>query len=209
MPRQRRSPRAVCAWHEERLELLEKSSFGSSINGVKEISSWRSLTLTLKDKYGQFELKSNKSSYLGMEIESLADNSISIKQSGYLQSILSKCEYKSTHVTPSTADFFESIDDPKEDYTSNSTKFKSLLMSGQGQDPIYSRRLFTCNLLYWIRDRSRLINWIALLDISDIPQISVLDSTWWSQFWLSTVAHLLDPQLWEVAFWNCYHFRSK
>ena len=73
----------------------------------------------LKDKYGQFELKSDKSLYLGMEIESFADNSISIKQSGYLQSILSKCEYKSTHVTPSTADFFESIDDPKEDYTSN------------------------------------------------------------------------------------------
>jgi hypothetical protein len=83
----------------------------------------------LKDKYGQFTMKSNKSSYLGMEIESLADNSISIKQSGYLKSILDKCEYKSTHVTPSTADFFESVDDSTEDYTSNSATFKSLLMS--------------------------------------------------------------------------------
>ena len=41
----------------------------------------------LKDKYGQFDLKSDKSSYLGMEIESLTDNSISIKQSGWLSSI--------------------------------------------------------------------------------------------------------------------------
>ena len=83
----------------------------------------------LKDKYGQFTMKSNKSSYLGMEIESLADNSVSIKQSGYLKSILDKCEYKSTHVTPSTADFFESNDDPNEDHTRNSPQFKSLLMS--------------------------------------------------------------------------------
>ena len=50
----------------------------------------------LKDKYGQFELKSDKSSHLGMEIESLSNNSIRIKQSGYLQSILRKCDSRNS-----------------------------------------------------------------------------------------------------------------
>jgi hypothetical protein len=60
----------------------------------------------LKDKYGNFDLKCDKSSYLGMEIEHLNDNSIAVKQTGFLQSILNKCDYKTTHVTPSTVDFF-------------------------------------------------------------------------------------------------------
>jgi len=83
----------------------------------------------LKDKYGNFDLKCDKSSYLGMEIEHLNDNSIAVKQTGFLQSILNKCDYKTTHVTPSTVDFFESVDDPSGEYSNNSSTFKSLLMS--------------------------------------------------------------------------------
>jgi hypothetical protein len=64
-----------------------------------------------------------------MEISFLPDHSIEVKQSGYIKKLLDTVEYDQTHPTPSTSNFFNTSDEPTIDYSADSKRFKSLLMS--------------------------------------------------------------------------------
>jgi hypothetical protein len=89
----------------------------------------RFLSTILKNRYGDLEFSSDNLSYLGMEISRVRDGSILVTQTGYADKILERCDYTTTHVTPSKSDLFDSVDSPDIDNSHRSAEYKSLLMS--------------------------------------------------------------------------------
>jgi hypothetical protein len=83
----------------------------------------------LSQAYGYIEIDDNKVLYLGMELTMLSDQSIEVKQSGYISKLLENVDYQFKHPTPSTHDFFDTADDPSIDYSTKVTAYKSLIMS--------------------------------------------------------------------------------
>jgi hypothetical protein len=64
-----------------------------------------------------------------MELSTLPDKSIEVKQTGYVAKLLDSVDYQSLHSTPSSQDFFDTADDSTIDYSKDATRFKSILMS--------------------------------------------------------------------------------
>jgi hypothetical protein len=76
-------------------------------------------------KYGQLSWEHGSFTYLGMQLEQLEDRSIKVSLGSMTNNIMERRGITSSSTCPSNQLLFTNKDDPSQDYSSNSTDFKS------------------------------------------------------------------------------------
>ena len=76
-------------------------------------------------KYGQLSWEHGSFTYLGMQLEQLEDRSIKVSLGAMTNNIMERRGITSSSTSPSTPQLFTNKDDQLQDYSSNSTDFKS------------------------------------------------------------------------------------
>jgi hypothetical protein len=86
------------------------------------------LIKTCLSKFGELVYETKNFTFLGMHVEVMDDNSVSLDMSAMIRRIMTKHNVVTTSITPSNLELFNRLDDPTIDYSVNSTEFKSQLM---------------------------------------------------------------------------------